>query len=210
MPRKVLIVSYIFPTVGGIGVQSALSLPKYLPRCGYEVHILKATKAGGPVRDHALLEQVPDCVMVHEAFAPEIRFTIRQKLCSRFLRRPREQPTTAGPAAPGGWKRLLARFVTRLLCPEPELLWVPFARRQARRVIRDQNIEFALVTVAPFSALVVRTTLKKERARNWAKQAVRRVRQGFSIDSMVHNYARLYESLGQKTTAATVSAAARA
>ena len=43
-----------------------------------------------------------------------------------------------------------------------------------------------------------------------AKQAVSRVRQEFSIDSMVRNYARLYESLGQKMAAATVSAAARA
>jgi len=43
-----------------------------------------------------------------------------------------------------------------------------------------------------------------------AKQSVSRVRQEFSIDSMVRNYARLYESLGQKMAAATVSAAARA
>ncbi|HUI51570.1 MAG TPA: glycosyltransferase family 4 protein, partial [Terriglobales bacterium] len=43
-----------------------------------------------------------------------------------------------------------------------------------------------------------------------AKQAVSRVRQEFSIDSMVRNYARLYESLGQKMAAAPVSAAARA
>jgi len=43
-----------------------------------------------------------------------------------------------------------------------------------------------------------------------AKDAMRRVRQEFSIDSMVRNYARLYESLGQKTAAATVNVAARA
>ena len=43
-----------------------------------------------------------------------------------------------------------------------------------------------------------------------AKQSVSRVRQEFSIDSMGRNYARLYESLGQKMAAAPVSAAARA
>ena len=46
--RKILIVSYLFPPVGGIGVQRALSMAKYLPRCGYEVYVLKAGNAGGP------------------------------------------------------------------------------------------------------------------------------------------------------------------
>jgi hypothetical protein len=40
--RKILIMSYLFPPVGGIGVQRALSLAKYLPPCGFEVHVLKA------------------------------------------------------------------------------------------------------------------------------------------------------------------------
>ena len=29
---KILLISYLFPPVGGIGVQRALSLAKYLPR----------------------------------------------------------------------------------------------------------------------------------------------------------------------------------
>lgn len=43
-----------------------------------------------------------------------------------------------------------------------------------------------------------------------AQNAIRRVRQEFSIHSMVRNYASLYESLGRKVSAAAVSDAARA
>ncbi len=43
-----------------------------------------------------------------------------------------------------------------------------------------------------------------------SQQAVTRVRSEFSIDSMVRNYAGLYESLGRKLAAAPVSAAVRA
>jgi len=43
-----------------------------------------------------------------------------------------------------------------------------------------------------------------------SRRAVCRVREEFSIDSMVRNYARLYESLGRRTAAAPVSAAVRA
>ena len=42
-----------------------------------------------------------------------------------------------------------------------------------------------------------------------AQQALRRMREEFSIDSMIRKYAQLYESLGRKTAAAPVSIAAR-
>jgi glycosyltransferase involved in cell wall biosynthesis len=162
MARKILIVSYLFPPVGGIGVQRALSMAKYLPRCGYEVHILKASSAGGPVQDSALARQVPPEVQVYEAFTPEIPFAIRQKLWSRLGGGAKPRKDAAAPGAKGGWKSLLRRAITRVLCPEPEILWVPFALRQARRIIKRHKIEFVLVTVPPFSALVVGTELKKE------------------------------------------------
>jgi glycosyltransferase involved in cell wall biosynthesis len=48
------------------------------------------------------------------------------------------------------------------MCPEPEILWVPFALRKARQIIRRHKIDTVLVTVPPFSALVAATTLKRE------------------------------------------------
>ncbi len=43
-----------------------------------------------------------------------------------------------------------------------------------------------------------------------AQGAIRRVREEFSMDAMIRNYTRLYESLGQKAAAAPVHAAVRA
>src|ERR1035441_10585945 len=48
---RLLIVSYLFPPNGGIAVQRALSLAKYLPENGFEVHILKARNAASPADD---------------------------------------------------------------------------------------------------------------------------------------------------------------
>lgn len=161
MPRKILIVSYLFPPVGGIGVQRALSMAKYLPRCGYEVHVLKAGNAGGPVMDAALARQIPLEVQVYEAFTPELPFAVRHRLWS--LMGGAGKPGAAAPPKPAsGWKRMLRQAITRVLCPEPEILWVPFALRKARQIIRRQKIEFVLVTVPPFSALVIGARLKKE------------------------------------------------
>ena len=49
-----------------------------------------------------------------------------------------------------------------MLCPEPEILWVPFALRKARQIIRRHGIGYVMVTVPPFSALVAGTRLKRE------------------------------------------------
>jgi glycosyltransferase involved in cell wall biosynthesis len=148
--------------MGGIGVQRALSLAKYLPRCGYEVHILTARNASGPVQDPALVRQIPPEVKVHAAFTPEIPFAIRQKLWSKLVRA-KTQPQVAVAKTSGfSLKRLLAGAIKRVLCPEPEILWVPFALRKARQIIRRHGIGVVLVTVPPFSALVAGYRLKRE------------------------------------------------
>jgi glycosyltransferase involved in cell wall biosynthesis len=148
--------------MGGIGVQRALSLAKYLPQCGYDVHVLKATNAGGPVYDHELVRQIPSTVKVHQAFTPEIPFALRQKLWSK-LTKTQEKPRRSGSSPAGlSCRGILATAIKRILCPEPEILWVPFALAQARRIVTRYQIQCVLVTVPPFSALVVGSRLKRE------------------------------------------------
>jgi glycosyltransferase involved in cell wall biosynthesis len=50
----------------------------------------------------------------------------------------------------------------RILCPEPEVLWVPFALRRARAIVRKYDIQAVLVTAPPFSAFLVGNSLKME------------------------------------------------
>lgn len=143
-------------------MQRALSLARYLPDCEFDVHILKATNAGGPVMDPGLMRSVPSSVTIHEAFTPEIPFALRQKIWSKL---------TSGKANPSGSgsrptrrgpKAIVAATAKRILCPEPEILWVPFAVRKAKQIIRRHGIEYLMVTVPPFSALVAGYTLKRQ------------------------------------------------
>ena len=77
---KLLIINYLFPPAGGIAVQRALSLAKYLPQFGFEVHVLSAGNAAAPVQDPRLLKHVPPSVTVHHSFTPELPFALQQKL----------------------------------------------------------------------------------------------------------------------------------
>jgi len=166
--RKLLLISYLFPPAGGITVQRALSFTRYLPAYGIDVHVLHARNAPTPVVDRSLLDRVPQDVKIHSAFTPEPGFRLRHflwGLLSPGSRRPGPQASASGrpsAVAGGGFKGWAKDVVRRILCPEPEILWVPFAVRAARRIVRQENIEAVMVTAPPFSAFLVATRLKKE------------------------------------------------
>src|SRR5262249_10784954 len=96
-------------------------------------------------------------------FTPEIPFTIRQKLWAKLSggTKPKAAATNGKPAG-FSWKSIITGTAKKILCPEPEILWVPFAMRRARQIIRRHQIRYVMVTVPPFSALVVGTQLKRE------------------------------------------------
>lgn len=165
MPKpKLLIINYLFPPAGGIAVQRVISLAKHLPRLGFEVHVLSAGNAATPVRDPGLLKHVPPEVTVHRSFTPELPFEVQKKLWSLV-----SPPAKAAPAAPApqpssrpGWKSRAAGLIKKALTPDPQVVWVPFALRKARRIIRRHGIDAVLVSVPPFSTFLATNALKRE------------------------------------------------
>jgi glycosyltransferase involved in cell wall biosynthesis len=168
---RILIISYLFPPAGGIGVQRALSLARYLPASGFEVHVLRAGNAAAPVFDPALCKRVPDLVKVHNAFTPEAPFWLRHTVWNWLSRRKKEavpeksgdRKGEAAKPAPksGGLKSLATRMIRRVLSPEPEVLWYPFGLRAASRIVRRFGIDTVMVTAPPFSAFLIGNALKR-------------------------------------------------
>lgn len=112
--------------------------------------------------DRDLVKQIPGSVGVHEAFTPEIPFAIRQKLWTKFGGGNKKPQAASAQVGGFSLRSLMIGAVRRVLCPEPEILWVPFALRKARRLMRRHNFDVVLVTVPPFSALVLGSALKRE------------------------------------------------
>jgi hypothetical protein len=161
---RILLIAYLFPPAGGVGVLRALSFAKYLPPFGHEVHVLSARNPSCPTFDPALLQGIPPQVQVHHAFTPELPFHIRQKLWKmispgrRAVQTGRRQTAGGG----GGIKARLVDQVKSFFSPDPEVVWVPFALRQARKIIRRYSIDVVLVTAPPFSSLQIGSALKRE------------------------------------------------
>ncbi len=157
--RKLLILTYLFPPAGGISVQRALSMARYLPECGFDVHVLRAGNAESPVHDPALLDKVPPSVQVHSAMTLEVPFALRHRIWALLGK---SGKSAVKATAPGPQKSSsLTRLAQRILCPEPEVLWVPFAIRKASAIIRKHSIDTLLVTAPPFSAFLAGNALKR-------------------------------------------------
>jgi glycosyltransferase involved in cell wall biosynthesis len=110
--------------------------------------------------DPSLLKEIPPEVHVERVFTPEIPFEWRNRLWKQLSSPKAEvknpQATQAKSALKGP-----ARWVKRLLSPDPQIVWTPLAVRAADRLVRAEGIQTVIVTVPPFSALRVGMELKR-------------------------------------------------
>ena len=161
MSKSILIISHVFPPAGGVPVQRPLSFAKYLPENGYEVHVLTTRNGAAPVMDPSLLRHVPSSVTVHRSFTAEPPFFLRQ-LVSKFLPASGVRNPPGGPnATRHGFTSRLAGEARKLLAPDPEVAWVPFATHTASRIIRRHHISTVLLTAPPFSIFMTGNALKR-------------------------------------------------
>jgi glycosyltransferase involved in cell wall biosynthesis len=156
--NKLLLVSCYFPPAGGIGVQRALSLARYLPQNGFEVFVLTA-RASVPTVDAGLLNLIPEEVHVHRTWTLEPPFHFRKKLWSGF--KASNGSHNGGNGFTSGVKSIVSRKIKRIVCPDPQVLWYPFAIRRASKLIREDGIKTVVVTAPPFSGFLILNELKR-------------------------------------------------
>lgn len=159
---NLLLISFSFPPAGGVGVLRALSLARYLPASGIRVDVLTTRNAPAVGKDLALLQLLPATVTVHRSFTPDLPFAVR-KAIKKIISGRASAPAPAAPVAaqPSGGGNLLRRLVDRLLLPDPQVGWLPFALRAATRIIGSRKIDAVLITVPPFSSVRLVSLLRR-------------------------------------------------
>ncbi len=109
---------------------------KYLTQMGFDVQVL--TVRTGLIRhpkDHSLLADIPNSVKVWRSFCPDANWLFKLLWGLRL--------------------KSLVRFIQqRVLIPDHEVLWRPFAKALLRRIIRrDPDIRAAVISSGPPSSL---------------------------------------------------------
>jgi glycosyltransferase involved in cell wall biosynthesis len=128
--RRVLVLAYYFPPVGGAGVQRTLKFVKYLEPLGWDATVISTRSRAYGVRDESLLAEVPASTRVQRAAALPL---------ARYLGFAMHR---LGPQ----WLR------TYVMWPDGGLGWAPFAFLAAMRAVRRDRPDVLLSSSAPYGS----------------------------------------------------------
>jgi hypothetical protein len=160
-PLNVLLVTYSFPPVGGVGVLRAASLARHLPLEGIRLDVLTTRNASAVGTDSALLNEISAEVTIHRTTTLDLPFGVK-KWIKRLV-------TGANPTAgkvvnstaaskPG----FLKRSIQDIFLPDPQVTWLPVLGRAAKQIIKNRCIDLVLITVPPFSCVLVVAKLRRQ------------------------------------------------
>jgi glycosyltransferase involved in cell wall biosynthesis len=131
--RRVLMLAYYFPPLGGAGVQRAVKFAKYLPESGWEPTVITTRSPVYRAKDPSLAEELPAKLRVVRA---------------------REPRGAMGPAVV--LRRLgFTRASQVAAFPDHATAWIPHALQLTLRLIRQQRPTVLVSTSAPFSSHLV-------------------------------------------------------
>ena len=160
----ILIVSYLFPPRGGVGVQRITKFVKYLPENGFQPIVLTVQKPGGSVsQDETTLDEIPRDVHVirTKSFEP---YHIYRALGGK---RSQDAPSFRGELVAGGTKRgLLSRlyfeYQRRYLIPDPKIGWFKPALKAADGIFDKYSPKIILSTSPEATAHLIALKLSKK------------------------------------------------
>jgi glycosyltransferase involved in cell wall biosynthesis len=161
---RVLLVSYWFPPCGGVAVQRALAMARYMPAAGVDVFVLTARNpASESGSDPALERMIPLGIRVFHFDAWEPTPAIRE--CVKgALNRKKSLAPSEGVAVPlaSPLRRLVKNVIERALFPDAHRFWVKPAIKEAARIIGQEGIGTVILTAPPFSLLFMAVELRKK------------------------------------------------
>jgi hypothetical protein len=167
---NVLLVSYLFPPSGGVGVPRAISYTRYLPFHGCRVFVVTARNAATPLYDPELLSLVPPETRVSRVFNPELSYSFRDRIW-RMLEPPHRHKgakTALGQGSSSPFravrsaaKSFVRSVIERMTFPDVQNAWIPFATRKACQIIEYNKIDAVILNIPPYSTFKVVVALRR-------------------------------------------------
>ena len=137
------------------------SLARYMPAEGIKLDVLTTRNPSSVVMDATLLREIhPKLLFI----APSLSiFRSRSRSGLRDWSLEADLPARNSDDNASSTKpNFLKRAFQDLLLPDPQVTWLPFLTRAARRIVRERKIDVVLVTGAPFSNYLLVERLRKE------------------------------------------------
>ncbi len=160
--RRALFICYLFPPVGGAGVQRPAKFVKYLHRFGWDVSVLTVENPSVPVFDNSLSEDIPPYTVIRKAYTMEPGYRHKARIaspdgvaCSEVSERDRGSLVR-------GVKRVLRGVMGVVLQPDPQILWFPAAAKKGLELLRTMPHDVIFATAPPYTSLLLGSWLKRK------------------------------------------------
>ena len=143
--RRVLVLAYLFPPLGGAGVQRTLKFVRYLEPLGWDATVISTRSRRYPARDGSLLKEVPAGTrVVRTSELPLLRW-----------------------ASMVPYRLRLQRLYSLLTWPDGGSGWAPFAFSAALRAARKEEPDAIFSSSAPYSSHLVALAVARLTGTPW-------------------------------------------
>ena len=156
MDRRVLFIAYQFPPVGGAGVQRVTKFIKYLNRSQWRTSVLTVANPSVPLYDDSLAADIPEQTIVRRAPTWEPSYAVKSVVSAG-----NGHANHFPGRAKGVLKGLIRRLSNMLLQPDPQVLWLPQAIREGRRLLKEVSHQAIVASGPPFSTFLVGSALSR-------------------------------------------------
>ncbi|HBI03839.1 MAG TPA: glycosyl transferase family 1 [Paenibacillaceae bacterium] len=163
-----LLVSYLFPPIGGGGVPRPLKMAKYLAGLGWEVHVLTVESTYHATKDDTLLNQLPSNVMIHRAKEWNPIHYVRPKATTQ------SQPASKEVQAGARKKKFITPILSflkhvknTLMIPDESVLWYGAASRLGKKIVQENKIPVMFSTSGPNTCHLVARSIKRKTGIHW-------------------------------------------
>ena len=158
--KKILMVTYDFPPIGGGGIQRNVKFLKYLSRLGWETSVLTVKERDFYVYDYTMLEEIKN-TKVFKAFSADpvsLSSAIKKRLSKT-----NDEKTVKNGINESAWYVDIYRVVRDwAMLPDGYGGWIPFAYRKGKQIIKDNKPDVLYATFPyPSNAFVTYYLSKK-------------------------------------------------
>lgn len=163
--KRILLISYYFPPSGGPGVQRLLKFARYLPENGWLPTILTVNPkyAAFPSLDESLLDEIPSEIEVIRTRAWD-----PFSLYSQLQGKKKEEVVKVGYIDGTQIFNKFARWLRgNIFLPDARVGWVPYASREARKLLQKYKFDAILSTGPPHSSHLIGLSAHKMSGLPW-------------------------------------------
>ena len=147
--KKVLIIAYYFPPLGGSGVQRILKFVKYLPQFGWQPTILTVGNIAYYTKDESLLKEIEHLnIKIIRTQSNDPNSFLHKK--KDIVKMPKERT-----------RRLLNFLSDMFFIPDNKIGWKRHALKAAGEVIAKEKFDVIFATAPPATDFLIGIELKK-------------------------------------------------